>query len=72
MVANKHSVALHEHLKQECQTLAELCVSTKLCICDMRLQPFYTGQGQTVDQSVDAQVSDLEHWCNHLIHGVVS
>lgn len=33
MVANKHISALHERLKKECQTLAELCVRTKPHIC---------------------------------------
>lgn len=28
MVGNKHTAALHEQLKRECETLAEYCVST--------------------------------------------
>ncbi|PIL31421.1 hypothetical protein GSI_06122 [Ganoderma sinense ZZ0214-1] len=32
MLANKHIMALHEQLKKECQTLAELCDKVKLWI----------------------------------------
>ncbi|KAI0756327.1 proteasome activator pa28 [Daedaleopsis nitida] len=32
MLSNKHNVAIHEQLKQECETLAELCDKVKLWI----------------------------------------
>ena len=32
MVSNKHIVALHEQLKRECETLAELCVSIQVLV----------------------------------------
>ena len=49
MVANKHIGALHEQLKKECQTLSELCVSTRLFVRSRDTATPSTGQGQAVD-----------------------
>ena len=64
MLSNKHTVAIHEQLKRECEILAELCVRFHSGGIATHSLIVHTGQGEALDQLVNAQVSvipDLSH-----------
>ena len=49
MTSNKHTIAIHERLKRECETLAELCVRMVITYLLVHGLSRLLGQGQALD-----------------------
>ena len=49
MTSNKHTSAVHDQLKRECEILADLCVSPVFEVVSPRNPQRVTGQGQVMD-----------------------